>query len=179
MTIHKVGRKRIPVRVIINHEEETIWSIPVTKGEHHELETLYDFKAVSEFSSFFFSLIVYSFCYNSGNCNLSGRRRQDLLRRTVGRLEFWSSFEGRQGSIVARSVCPTASTDSIRRQFDGLWNLNKLIQFYLYLIQIYFRWNRLMNDWTPSARDERSICSSVILNNKPLKVFLFDFWKIV
>jgi hypothetical protein len=49
MTIHKVGRKRIPVRVIINHEEETIWSIPVTKGEHHELETLYDFKAVNLF----------------------------------------------------------------------------------------------------------------------------------
>jgi hypothetical protein len=38
--------------VIINHEEETIWSIPVTKGEHHELETLYDFKAVNYFQLF-------------------------------------------------------------------------------------------------------------------------------
>jgi len=52
MTIHKVGRKLIPVRVIINREEETIWSIPVTKGEHHELETLYDFKAVNYFDRF-------------------------------------------------------------------------------------------------------------------------------
>jgi hypothetical protein len=61
MTIHKVGRKRIPVRVIINHEEETIWSIPVTKGEHHELETLYDFKAVNLFFYpvfFYFHLVV-------------------------------------------------------------------------------------------------------------------------
>ncbi len=61
MTIHKVGRKMIPVRVIINHEEETIWSIPVTKGEHHELETLYDFKTVSEFFIFFFFFIYYVF----------------------------------------------------------------------------------------------------------------------
>ncbi|XP_057377271.1 uncharacterized protein LOC130698608 [Daphnia carinata] len=46
MTIHKVGRRWIPVRVRINHEEETIWSVPVsTHGDHHELETLYDFKA--------------------------------------------------------------------------------------------------------------------------------------
>ena len=60
-TIHKVGRKRILVRVIINHEEETIWSIPVTKGEHHELETLYDFKAVSEFFIFFFHLLSINF----------------------------------------------------------------------------------------------------------------------
>ncbi|XP_057377267.1 centrosomal protein of 164 kDa-like [Daphnia carinata] len=46
MTIHKVGRRRIPVRVRINHEEETIWSVPVsTHGDHHELETLYDFKS--------------------------------------------------------------------------------------------------------------------------------------
>lgn len=47
MTIHKVGRRRIPVRVRINHEEETIWSVPVsTHGDHHQLETLYDFKSV-------------------------------------------------------------------------------------------------------------------------------------
>ncbi|KAI9561505.1 hypothetical protein GHT06_012463 [Daphnia sinensis] len=46
MTIHKVGRRRIPVRVRINHEEETIWSVPVsTHGDHHQLETLYDFKS--------------------------------------------------------------------------------------------------------------------------------------
>lgn len=52
MTIHKVGRRRIPVRVTINHQEKTIWSVPVsTKTEgavhHHELETIYDFQNVN------------------------------------------------------------------------------------------------------------------------------------
>lgn len=122
MTIHKVGRKRIPVRVIINHEEETIWSIPVTKGEHHELETLYDFKAVKfifQSRFFIFHLVVQIhliFLIVAGNCNLPGRRRQDLLRRTVGRLEFRSSPQGRQGSIAARSVCPTATAHFVCRQ---------------------------------------------------------------
>lgn len=64
MTIHKVGRRRIPVRVRINHEEETIWSVPVsTRDDHHELETLYDFKSVSlchiQLPVFFF-LVIFS-----------------------------------------------------------------------------------------------------------------------
>ena len=53
MTIHKVGRRTIPVRVTINHEEETIWSMPISiasednEQQHHELETFYDFKSAS------------------------------------------------------------------------------------------------------------------------------------
>lgn len=52
MTVHKVGRRRIPVKVTINHQEKTIWSVPVSSQtedavHHHELETIYDFEAVT------------------------------------------------------------------------------------------------------------------------------------
>lgn len=51
MTIYKVGRRKIPVEVTINHLEKTVRSMPVTRNPHneahHEMETLYDFKSVS------------------------------------------------------------------------------------------------------------------------------------
>lgn len=46
MTIHQEGRNRIPVKVQINREEETIQSTPLSRHHHHQMETFYDFKAV-------------------------------------------------------------------------------------------------------------------------------------
>ena len=47
MTIHQEGRNRIPVKVLINREEETIQSTPLSRHHHHQMETFYDFKAVN------------------------------------------------------------------------------------------------------------------------------------
>lgn len=52
MTIHKIGRRHVPVRVSINRQEKTVTSVPVDNNGRHsienqQMETFYDFVAVS------------------------------------------------------------------------------------------------------------------------------------
>ena len=46
MTVHKEGRRQIPVQVNVNRQEETITAIPRSLHPHDNLETFFDFKLV-------------------------------------------------------------------------------------------------------------------------------------
>lgn len=44
VTVHKEGRRQIPVQVNVNRQEETITAIPRSLHPHDNLETFFDFK---------------------------------------------------------------------------------------------------------------------------------------
>ena len=172
MTIHKIGRRHVPVRVSINRQEKTVTSVPVDNNGRHsienqQMETFYDFVAVSKFvwksELWIFS---WNFCkfinLKLGNRNLQKWRR--LLRRRIGRSDLWPTFGGHSSSIDARNDGPTRAKDTLRHQRNCKFiyiflkiNLKKLFIFFNR-----WRWLQPINDWATFVKTTKSTCSFAI-----------------